>query len=105
MPSDLPVTSRLSTRVVGLVLPVQFHAPRDPVVLPRELIVLPQRVALPVLGAQDPPQVWVTGKVDSEQVERLALVPIRRRPEVGDARDARVLARRVDLQREAVPVL
>src|SRR5438270_3108702 len=51
-----------------------------------ERIVLALRVALPVLGHEDPAPIRVAGEIDAEHVEHFALEPIRRRP---DARHRR----------------
>ena len=74
-------------------------------VLARELIVLAQRIAFPVVRAEDPAEVRMAGEIDPDQVVRLALVPIRRRPKIGDARDARLITRREHLDREAVAMI
>src|SRR5262249_51647953 len=50
---------------------------RDPVVLLGEHVVLPQRVADPVVGQQDVPRVGVADERDAEHLAALALVPLR----------------------------
>src|SRR5262245_16558251 len=69
-------------------------APPDPVILQRELVVLAERVALPVLREQNPRQVRVAGEPDAAQVVGLALVPVGRLPQ---ARHGRHLGQRTGL--------
>src|SRR3989442_13267781 len=49
-------------------------------------VVLPQRVALPVLAEEDAPQVRVPVEDQPEQVVALALVPVRTAVEAGERR-------------------
>src|SRR2546430_1622841 len=51
-------------------------SPANPVVLQRELVVLPQRVPDPVFGQQDPRRVRVPHEPHPAQVVHLALVPV-----------------------------
>src|SRR5262249_272418 len=46
-----------------------------------DAIILAQRMALPVIGQQDAPQVGMALEADPEHVEALALQPVRRGPE------------------------
>src|SRR5882724_1399599 len=55
---------------------------------PLEGVFLPERVALPVIGKQDARQVGMAGEADAEEIERLALVPVCRRPDRADGRNA-----------------
>ena len=65
-------------------------------------IVAPQRVPFPILGHQDPPEVGVAVEHDAEQIEELALRPVRRRP---DARHASARGpRRRDAHLHAQPL-
>src|SRR5579862_6171957 len=71
----------------------------------RVLPVLPERVALPVVGKEGAPEVAVAFEDDAEQVVSLALVPVRDGPQGLDARDPRVLPRHMDLEDVGVVVL
>ena len=57
-------------------------------------VVLAQRMAFPVLGHQQPPQVAVPVEDDAEQVPHLALEPVGGRPDAASRRHVRVLAAR-----------
>src|SRR5205823_11843794 len=81
-------------RIVRLVLPVQLDASRDAVIFAWENVILAKRKSLPVVGAENAPQIRMAGEIDPEHVVSLALVPIRRRPEIRHRRNARLLARR-----------
>src|SRR5437763_7071623 len=78
--------------------------------LAADRIVLAQRVALPVLGHEEPLEVRVAIEDDPHQVELLALVPVAGRPHRDDARYVLILihpalepgARRALPQREEV---
>src|SRR5579871_6656125 len=54
--------------------------------------VLAERVPDEAVVGQDPPQVRVAAEQDAEQVEGLALVPVRARPDLADRVDQRRLA-------------
>src|SRR6478735_640997 len=60
---------------------------REPDRLAADRVVLPQRMALPVLGHQDPDEVRVAAEDDPHQVERLALEPVGGRPDGDDRGD------------------
>src|SRR5208283_2090835 len=45
-------------------------------VLLKNRIILPQRVALPLIGQQDPVHVRVSGEFDAEHIEHFALQPV-----------------------------
>src|SRR5262249_35330156 len=75
----------------------------DAVVLARKYIVFAQRVALPVIGAQDPSQVGMPVENDAEHVIGLTLVPIGGRPEIPDAANTRIVSGAKDLYCKAVP--
>ena len=99
-------TSSGSTRSIAM-----RYLPRNPVVLGGHLIILAQRVADPVLGQEDPPQVGVARKKHARQVEHLALVPLGRAPDVADAGHLGqpalhvvLPARQHDLQHQPVPM-
>ena len=53
-------------------------------------VVLPQRVSDEGVVAQDAAQVGMTRKLEAEEVERLALEPVRGRPDVGHRRKDRL---------------
>src|SRR5690348_9241809 len=53
-----------------------------------EGVILAQWMSHPVVWHLDTPQVWMPGEANAEEVEDLALVPVRRRP---DARHRRRL--------------
>src|SRR3972149_7784317 len=57
----------------------------DPVVLGRHLVVLAQRVALPILGTENPLEVRVPRKPDPREVKHLPFVPVGRGPKVAHA--------------------
>src|SRR5689334_3581608 len=78
-------------------------------ILQRELIILPQGMAFPVLGEQDAEQLRVVGEPDAREVEDFALVPVGGGPDRRDRRNLRQLARLIvlparqdQLDREAV---
>src|SRR6476661_3343752 len=58
---------------------------REPDRLAAERIVLAQRMPFPVVVHQDPGEVRVACERDSHQVELLAFVPVRGRPDGNDA--------------------
>ena len=49
-------------------------------------------MAFPIVRAEDPAEVRVVAKLNAHQVERLALVPFRRRPHLRDGRNQRMVA-------------
>src|SRR6266849_9182591 len=53
-------------------------------------VILPQRMAFPGLGHQQPAQIGVAVELDPEQVPGLTLVPVRGRPDLGQARYVRL---------------
>src|SRR4051812_36466955 len=53
-------------------------------------IVLPERIALPVLGHQQPPRIRMAIEHDAEEIPDLALEPIGSGPDSADRRDVRV---------------
>ena len=53
------------------------------VIFQRHFVILAQRMADPILGAEDAPQVGMAGEVDARQVVHLALVPVGRAPHAG----------------------
>src|SRR6266550_126953 len=55
-------------------------------VLLQDVIVFPQRIALPLVRQQNAFQIWVPGKNNSEHVKYFSLLPIRRGPNAHDAR-------------------
>src|SRR3990172_5877893 len=57
----------------------------DPVVLGRHLVVLAQRVSLPILGTENPLEVRVTRKPDPREVKHLPFVPVGPGPKVAHA--------------------
>src|SRR5215210_4109390 len=59
----------------------------EPNRLPAHRVTLAQRVALPVVGHQDPAQVRVAREADAHHVPRLSLVPVGGRPDRDDALD------------------
>src|SRR5438105_864927 len=67
------------------------------VIFQRELVILAQRVAEPVLGEQDAAQVGVAAKPDAAEIVDLALVPVGRLPRGSDRGNLRQLARPVVL--------
>src|SRR5438034_943367 len=69
-----------SLRIIRLLLPIEFNAGRNSVILARKNIVLSQRISFPVIGAKNSPQIGMPVEDDPEHVERLALVPVRGRP-------------------------
>jgi hypothetical protein len=56
------------------------------VVFLRELVVFAERIAFPVVGAEDAEQVRVAGEVDAHEVVGFALVPVGNGPDVRDGR-------------------
>src|ERR1041385_1641357 len=58
---------------------------------PFERIILALRKSLPVLRHQNPPAIRMSGEIDAEHVEDLALEPVRRGPHAGHRRDRLVL--------------
>src|SRR5215831_8668182 len=70
----------------------------DPVILEWKLVVLPQRITHPVVGAQNASQIRMPIEHDAEHVENLALVPVGRRPDVSNACDVPAVARHADLE-------
>src|SRR6266545_4679867 len=68
-----------------------------PDVHPAERVVLALRVALPVLGHEDPDQVRVAVEAHPEEVVDLALVPVGRGPHAGHRGDVRVVDADPDL--------
>ena len=68
-------------------------------------IVLAQRIADELLVQEDAAQVGVTVEADAVHVERLALLPVERRPQLDERRHARVLLGHRDLEAHAVAVL
>src|SRR6267143_2822764 len=87
-PTGSWATSVSTTDGVGL-QPFEFLVAEDHR-LPEGDIVLAQRKSLPTLRHEDPPQIGVTVEADPEQVPGLALVPVRGRPDRGEARNVRV---------------
>src|SRR5436309_9019131 len=77
---------------------------RDAVVLLGLDEVLAQRVSRPVLRHEDAAEVGVALEDDAEEVEDLALLPVGVAPQAGHRGDDRIVARRVDLEREEVAV-
>src|SRR6266567_565777 len=69
-----------------------------------ERVVLPQREGLPSVGQLDPPEVRMPVEDDAEEVEDLALVPVRRGEECGDAGHTGVVSREADLDPQPVAV-
>src|ERR1700687_203561 len=67
-------------------------------------IVLPQRVAFPVLGHQQPARIRVTIEGDAEEVPHLTLQPVGRRPETAEGREASVRAMQLDLHTQPQPM-
>ena len=53
--------------------------------------ILPQRMSLPIIRQQNSPEIRMAVKNHSEQVKRLAFVPIRGAPQTGDARYVNVV--------------
>src|SRR5438128_6729643 len=53
-------------------------------------VILSQRMAFPGLGHQQPAQVGVRVELDAEQVPGLAFVPVRGRPDLGQAGHVRL---------------
>src|SRR4051812_15367370 len=74
-----------SLGIIRLLLPIQLDRAGDSVVFARENIILAQGKTFPVVRAQNSPQVRMSVEDNAEQVERLALMPIRRGPEIRDA--------------------
>src|SRR5579859_1139385 len=62
----------------GALSVVAIQPPRDREVdgLCAERLGAPQRVAAPLVGQQDPPEIGMVLELDTEQVEQLALVPV-----------------------------
>src|SRR6202007_2470081 len=54
-------------------------------VLPENVVILAERMALPLVGKQDALQIRVAGKNDAEHIENFALEPISRWPNLGQA--------------------
>ena len=72
---------------------------------PRPLVVLAERIALPVLGAEDPREVGCPSKTHPHEVEALALVPVGGRPDVHERGEIRLVPGELDLEDERVIVL
>src|SRR5215472_10182338 len=70
----------------------------------RHRVVFPQRIAFPVFGKHDPPQVWMVPEANAEQVERLALIPVSRPVDGNRGFDFRIRAGNACLQPEAALV-
>jgi len=68
------------------------------VVLREVDVVFAQRVADEVVLEQDAAQVGMAAEDDPDHVPRLALVPVGRRPDAGDAVDLRPGARQLDVE-------
>src|SRR5262245_26751564 len=66
--------------------------------------VLPERVPRPVLRHEDAAEVRMALEADAEEVEDLALFPFRVCPHAGEAREHGVVARRIGLQHELMPM-
>src|SRR5437667_11499912 len=77
---------------------------RDAVVLLGLDEVLAQRMPRPVLRHEDAAEVGVALEGHTEEVEDLALLPVGVAPQAGERGDDRIVARRVDLEREEVAV-
>src|SRR5512135_2518486 len=71
---------------------------------PRERVILPERVALPVVRHQYPPEVRVAFEPYAEQVVRLALVPVGRPPDRAHRRHPGVFLLYRDLQAQRMAV-
>src|SRR5215831_10965070 len=67
-----------------------FLYPAD--VLLDDVVVLAERIALPLVGQKDARQVRMSSKNDPKHVERFALQPIGCRPNLGNARDRLAIA-------------
>src|SRR5947209_2387738 len=72
---------------------LQSSPSSNPMVLQRELVILPQRVADPIFGEQDAVQVRMADEQNAAQVVNLALVPVRGFPERCDRGHLRELPR------------
>ena len=68
-------------------------------------IVLAKRVALPVLGHQQPTRIRMAVEHDAEQIPHLSLEPVGRRPDAAHGADVRVVAVQPHLEPESLPVL
>src|SRR3954451_18836986 len=69
-----------------------------------ERVVLALRVTVPVVGHEDPGERRVAVEDDAEHVERLALLPVRRRIDAGHRGDVRVLGGDGDLEPDPAAV-
>src|SRR5262245_47379967 len=67
-------------------------------------IVLPKRIAVPILGHQQAARIGMTVERDAEKIPDLALEPVRRGPQIADRRHVRIVAVQAHLQAEALPV-
>src|SRR5262245_55421839 len=67
-------------------------------------VVLPQRIAVPVFGHQQPARIGMVVERDAEQVPHFALQPVGGRPDDAGGGDVRVLAVQPDLHAEAKAV-
>ena len=83
---------------------------RDVVILERELVVLAEREAFPIVGAEDAARVaaehvvdgiGVVVEDDTDEVVGFAFVPVGGAPEVSDAGQMGIVARDQDLYRES----
>ena len=90
-----------------LTQPHQRVRPRvaDPVVPARLLIVLAQRMADPVVGQQDAPQVRVADEIHPQHVVDFAFQPIGRLPHSLHRRHGRLAAIGFDFEHDLMPVL
>src|SRR5438128_6177320 len=68
-----------------------------------ERVVLPLRMALPVLGHQNAPPIGMSDEIHAEHVEHLALEPVRSRPDAGH-RSERLPVTNFDLHAKPLPV-
>ena len=66
-------------------------------------MVLAERRPLEVLLEQEAPQIGMSPEPDAEQIEDLALEPVRRRPESGRGIEGRVVGREGNVQPNPLP--
>ena len=75
---------------------LEVHLPTsNPMILQRKSVVLSQRMARPIFRTQNPTQIWMALKMDSNHIVRFTLVPIRDSPNGTYRRNLRQFAHHV----------
>src|SRR5688572_8119031 len=97
-------TSNPASPIAGLRLQQTFARRRDAVVLLRLDEVLAQRVARPVLRHEQPAEIGAYQKAHAEENEDLALLTDGVAPHVRHGRHHRVVAERIHLEDDPVPM-